>query len=207
MSAIETAATTLVLEHGYDAVTVDQICAHADISKRTFFNYVASKEVAVVGVTPETVPEDVRARFLSDAGPDVAAAALGVLLDSFARARSGDGPHTVSMVQRRRAIVRGNPELGAARMTASSRFQLALVDLVSGLLERDHTLRRLDGVAVEDEARAVVALAVASANLGVSTWLQQETASIDDLDDCCVAALGQLTRLVVAHSPSTPRST
>lgn len=49
MVAIEDAATTLVLEHGYDAVTVDHICVRADVSKRTFFNYVPTKEAAVVG--------------------------------------------------------------------------------------------------------------------------------------------------------------
>ncbi|NMB23443.1 MAG: TetR family transcriptional regulator, partial [Corynebacterium sp.] len=52
LEAIEDHATSLVLERGFDDVTVDDICAGAGISKRTFFNYVESKEVAVVGPGP-----------------------------------------------------------------------------------------------------------------------------------------------------------
>lgn len=198
MAAIEDAATTLVLDHGYEAVTVDQICVLADVSKRTFFNYVPTKEAAVVGTSPDSVPADVRDRFLTAADPDVVTAVLRVHLASFAAMRSGDGHHAVTLVQRRREIVRRDPELAAARMTASSRFQLVLVDLVIEHFRRHPSLRRLVGVSAEDEARATVALVVASTGLGVSAWLDRDTGTFDDLDDDCIAGLRQLTRLVVA---------
>ena len=37
--SVERAALELVIERGYDGVTVEDICARAEISKKTFFNY------------------------------------------------------------------------------------------------------------------------------------------------------------------------
>lgn len=52
-SLLHRAALDLVLEHGPDDVTVDQIAAKAQVSTRTFFNYYATKDAAIAGVTPE----------------------------------------------------------------------------------------------------------------------------------------------------------
>ena len=194
--AIEDAATELVLEHGYDAVTVEQICAAAEVSKRTFFNYVASKEAAVIGATPQDLPEAESRDFLDRADPDVPRALMRVFIAGFAATRIADRDQTATLVQRRREIFRAEPELGAARMTASSRFQLRLVDLVTGHLEQHPRLRRLGGVSAEAEARAYVALVAASGNLGMATWLNRDSASFADLHADCVTALGQLAALV-----------
>ncbi|PAY24909.1 TetR family transcriptional regulator [Dietzia natronolimnaea] len=194
--AIEDAATSLVLEHGYDCVTVDQICAAAHVSKRTFFNYVPSKEAAVIGSPPRDVPPTPRREFLDAADPDVPGALLRLFLAAFAAARIGNDAQTVRLAHRRGAIFRAEPDLGVARVTASSRFQLRLVDLVTEHFKRQPHLRRLEGVAAEAEARACVALVAASANLGLSSWLAREAATFDDLDSECALALRQLALLV-----------
>lgn len=54
--AVERAALELVIERGYDGVTVEDICARAEISKKTFFNYFSSKAMAITGRT-EPFPE------------------------------------------------------------------------------------------------------------------------------------------------------
>ena len=63
--SISAAALDLVLAHGLDAVTVDQIARAANVSRRTFFNYFPSKAAACI---PETFPADREAvrRFLTD---------------------------------------------------------------------------------------------------------------------------------------------
>lgn len=48
--ALHDAALTLVSAHGLDGVTIEQICADADVSPRTFFNYFSSKAHAALGL-------------------------------------------------------------------------------------------------------------------------------------------------------------
>lgn len=209
MVAIESAATSLVLAHGYDAVTVDQICAEAQVSKRTFFNYVPSKEAAVIGSPPVAVPDGDRTDFLDAADADMLGSLLGLFLGALAAARTADNAQAVTLAQRRRAIFRANPDLGAARMSSSSHFHLQLVALATEHLERHPTLRRLTGVPAEAEARACVTLVTAAVNLGFSTWLARESGTFDDLDGECATALGQLAHLVTsrpdtAHSGAAP---
>lgn len=62
---IEHIAVRLVAEHGYDAVSVEEICAEADVSPRTFYNYFGTKDAAVLGVLPDT-PDDALQAFITD---------------------------------------------------------------------------------------------------------------------------------------------
>jgi AcrR family transcriptional regulator len=74
--ALHDAALTLVSAHGLDGVTVEQICADADVSPRTFFNYFGSKAHAALGLDTVEVPEAAAAWF---------AAADGRLVDDLCR--------------------------------------------------------------------------------------------------------------------------
>lgn len=51
-AALVDATHRLVGEHGLDGVTVDMVCAAAGVSPRTFFNYFATKDDAVLGHSP-----------------------------------------------------------------------------------------------------------------------------------------------------------
>ncbi|RMC35643.1 TetR/AcrR family transcriptional regulator [Paracoccus alkanivorans] len=54
---IQSATLRLALREGFEAVTTEMIAAEAGISLRTFFNYYANKEAALVGKQPEIAPE------------------------------------------------------------------------------------------------------------------------------------------------------
>lgn len=53
LAALRHAALHLALEHGVEAITVADIAIAAGVSRRTFFNYFATKEDALVGETPQ----------------------------------------------------------------------------------------------------------------------------------------------------------
>ena len=53
LAALRRAALDLALENGVEEITVADIAASAGVSRRTFFNYFATKEDALVGENPE----------------------------------------------------------------------------------------------------------------------------------------------------------
>ncbi|HEU5223862.1 MAG TPA: TetR family transcriptional regulator [Candidatus Lumbricidophila sp.] len=61
--AMHEAACELMAARGLGQVTIDEICAKADVSARTFFNYFPSKGAAVLGLPQPRVPDDARTRF------------------------------------------------------------------------------------------------------------------------------------------------
>lgn len=68
---IEDAATRLVDESSFDAVTIEQICEAAGISRRTFFNYFSAKEGAVIGAPSEPLTAEQREDFLNADGSNI----------------------------------------------------------------------------------------------------------------------------------------
>ncbi|MBG6212256.1 AcrR family transcriptional regulator [Cryobacterium sp. CAN_C3] len=68
---VERSAVSLVLEHGFDNVTVDMICSRSGISQRTFFNYFKTKKAAIIGVGPPTIDESRARAFITAPGDDL----------------------------------------------------------------------------------------------------------------------------------------
>lgn len=76
---IELSAVALVNEHGYDATTVDMICADAGVSQRTFFNHFATKDAAVIGTAIPRLDESRVRAFIAATGHELLADAAGLI--------------------------------------------------------------------------------------------------------------------------------
>jgi AcrR family transcriptional regulator len=80
------AAAELALEVGLEHATVDAISDRANVSSRTFFNYFASKEDAVLGIHSDGVSEEaiehLSAHRSDDVLHDVASLVYSVIADS-----------------------------------------------------------------------------------------------------------------------------
>jgi AcrR family transcriptional regulator len=72
-------ARRLTADHGLAGFTVEQLCDEVGVSRRTFFNYFASKENAVIGI-PARVDETAEETFLGG-GPSGVAALFDDLIE------------------------------------------------------------------------------------------------------------------------------
>ncbi|MHA3684678.1 TetR/AcrR family transcriptional regulator [Leucobacter sp. HY1908] len=68
--AITEHARKLTAAHGLAGFTVEDVCEPAGISRRTFFNYFASKEAAVIGTPPDALESDAIHRFMANGTAD-----------------------------------------------------------------------------------------------------------------------------------------
>lgn len=124
--AISEAAIALFLERGYDAVSVVEIAAVAEVSKRTLFAYFPTKEDLVLHRFADHEAEP--ARVVRGRGPDEAPlAALRRHREARLRARDPitglcDSPHIVAFYR----MVMGSPSLAAALVGFVRRGEVAL---------------------------------------------------------------------------------
>lgn len=123
--SIHDAALRLVTEQGLDGATVEEICAAADVSPRTFFNYFPSKAAAALGLPPTIVSEAARAEFLAGQKPLVDAVCDLVAATA----------HLVSDRNSRRVLVRREPELMGTLLRWMAGLRSDLVEVVSSRVD------------------------------------------------------------------------
>lgn len=100
------AAIDLVQENGLTETTVSAIADKAGVSRRTFFNYFASKEDAVLGAGEPTIPADAVDRLFD--GPDRLDRAVHLVFTVASSVR-----HVRNRPAERRELVLAHPELRA----------------------------------------------------------------------------------------------
>ncbi len=168
--AIESAALGLVVEKGLENVTVDEISHRADVSPRTFFNYFASKEAAMLGESPELPTDGSVARY---AGGELGSSVLEGLgeLISAASQESGEDAEIHTL---RFSLLRQYPQLFTLRMTAMRSFEEQLATVVAERLRHDEP-------ALDDESRRSKAKLITLVAFGVirhswSCWAENEGA-------------------------------
>jgi AcrR family transcriptional regulator len=159
--ALASAALRLADELGPDRVTVDEIAAAAGVSPRTFFNYFASKEDAIVGSTESStarVVQELASRPAGETPIDALRAAVHASADHL----EADPDDWII----RHRLVSRYPALGvryAARLSAVEH------ELVVEIARRT----RLDPE-VDTYPAALVSAAMASARVALTVWQARE---------------------------------
>jgi AcrR family transcriptional regulator len=170
-AAIEQAAVSLVAEAGLSQVTVEAIAERADVTTRTFFNYFADKEDAVLGIlrgegaltgddAGQGVPE----------GPiiDVGLALLRGQLQAMGQA------HPAANAERRLILTR-HPELVVRQVERYVAVEDQLTAVLIRVLERDQVPEPDRGRL----ARAATFVLTAAARLAVEQWCREPGAEDD----------------------------
>jgi AcrR family transcriptional regulator len=173
--AIQVAVLDLVSERGLAGVTVDEISRVADVSPRTFFNYFASKEEALLGDQPELPSEELIAAFVADTERSI--------LDGLSEIMVGTSQLTsedTEMAQRRQRLLKQYPELFAMRMATMRRFEDDVSEIVARrLVAEDPTLDAASSV-VRDRARLVALVAFAAVRHAWTCWTAGEGSRLPD---------------------------
>jgi AcrR family transcriptional regulator len=169
--AIQIAVLDLVGERGLERVTVDEISRAADISPRTFFNYFASKEDAILGDAPELPDGEILDRFVADSSRSIIDGLASVLIDAAERS-----VHDLELVQRRQEILQQYPQMFAKRMATMRRFEDEVGALVvRRLLHDDPTLSESSAV-VRDKARLITLVAFSAMRHAWTCWAGKDAA-------------------------------
>jgi AcrR family transcriptional regulator len=129
-AAIERAAVELVLEHGYDQVTVDMICEAAGVSQRTFFNHFKTKDAALLGPELPTIDERAAREFIVSDGP-LLAEAVGLV-----RVSPEQIPIDHRLIAERIRAVSTHPALLARQMERLSAIEGELREIIALRLRR-----------------------------------------------------------------------
>jgi AcrR family transcriptional regulator len=130
-SAIEHAAVALVLEHGYQNVTVDMICEASMASQRTFFNYFGSKEAVILGPPPPDPDPAIVSAFIHHPEGDV----LSDLTRMMTRILDQHGDVDVQLWKDRRKIIRQDTDLMRAQAERIAAKDNQLTEMVKQRLE------------------------------------------------------------------------
>ncbi|OBB95727.1 TetR/AcrR family transcriptional regulator [Mycobacterium sp. 852002-40037_SCH5390672] len=159
---IRDAAVRLVLERGFDEVTIEEVCAEAGVSTRTFFNYFPSKESAIA-YGPSDVPADLAAEFIAR-GPGPHCVVLEELIALAARHLRGMAPRR-EQVAGMLELAKSAPAVLTALLADFERFQMQLTEIVA----------RRQGMRRDDEMPALIsALASAAVRSGFERWATGE---------------------------------
>jgi AcrR family transcriptional regulator len=184
--AIQFAALELLDERGMLAVTVDEISARADVSPRTFFNYFATKEQAILGDPPVGPTGPVAEHFLAGGSGDLLTDVRELITDVWR-----DTEADIDLARLRHLVVKGNPELAGQRIATTRAIEDQLIALVARRLRHD------DPALGEDEAvrqaRLVTLVGIAAMR---SAWHSWATGVPADLGPLVQHSFDDLRRLL-----------
>lgn len=159
-SALQYAALTLVAERGIDNVTVDDVTTEVGVSQRTFFNYFATKEEALIGADPDLLDRLVAAlRARPEHEPPLYALRQVLVIDAERVAEAKE------IWRLRMALHAEHPEIFHSAASASERINSALADVIAQRCGTD--------VDADPYARLVVGVAAAARRTALQLWARK----------------------------------
>lgn len=136
-------------------VTVEAIAEGADVSPRTFFNYFASKEEAILGLREPSLDDDVLASFADVSDDELLEAVARLLLDVSLGARN---PGTTR--QQMREVVQRHPALSQRQLSHLNQVEQTVSRVVAArLAESPRWQETLSTLEVTEAAELVVSVA------------------------------------------------
>ncbi|MFW9031587.1 TetR/AcrR family transcriptional regulator [Corynebacterium striatum] len=149
---IEDAATSLVDKRGFSATTIEEICEHAGISRRTFFNYFDSKDSAVLGSPSEMFSDNQRTYFLKTSTEDLLHLTVELVKNHM------HGHHANHEIAARRRRIAGDPDAAAASFSRKRAKSTEIAELIKLRLEKNPELSLCPDVLPETEALLIGAI-------------------------------------------------
>ncbi|WP_246049079.1 TetR/AcrR family transcriptional regulator [Corynebacterium tapiri] len=196
LTAIVDHATLLGIEHGVEAVTIEDICRAAGISRRTFFNYVSSKEEAILG--PPMLPpnEEAISSFVDMAHADSLRALLDLFDHAVESSLTADLDIDRATIYRRRAeIFAKEPKVLHEATHRTFALKRAGQDAYTRFLKKHPYYRRCPEISEHAEAELAVALTASAWRIGLHRWIDQPNSPIEDIPHFSHAALSDLLRM------------
>lgn len=164
--AIHVAAAELVLERGLDATTIDAISERADVSTRTFFNYFASKEDAVLGIDEIAVSAELERQ--RDYAGDPLAATFELVYDLFTA--SGGGHAKTAL---KRDVMQKNPQLMTRQMVRVAELEGRLSAILAGWLAQDARFAAESDTERLEEAQVILGICLSTVRVSMRRWATQ----------------------------------
>ncbi|MCS5713449.1 TetR/AcrR family transcriptional regulator [Herbiconiux sp. CPCC 205716] len=160
--AIEVAAVELAAEQSLAEVTIEAISARADVTSRTFFNYYASKEDAVLGVS-RAFPRPGFDELTPLPGYSVIETLLHAVTDQLGSLELG----SADFQAKKRRVMLENPHLLARDFQTIGDIEAELAVVARRLLDADGTVPEAER---ENHAWANVSLLGAVLRLAMQSW-------------------------------------
>lgn len=189
--AIEVAAVELATELGLAETTVEAISARADVTSRTFFNYYASKEDAVLGTSRAFPPPSLR-EIVWRPGLSLRTVVLDAVREQLASFDVGDP----ALQLKRRELAQAHPQLLAKEFQSLGAIETDFAEQIQRLLAEEG---RVPAAEREEQAWAIVIFSGAVLRLAAHSWsregghLRPLTHHIDDARELLLAVTAQET--------------
>lgn len=183
---IERCAVALVIEHGFDATTVDMICAAAGISQRTFFNHFATKDAAVLGSEQPRLDESRVRAFIASDEPNILADAIALIsLASMPTAVDSD------LLRQRIAAITSSAVLMQRQLERFATVEDELAEVIHYRLARVSTSEE-PAAEIAEQARLTAQILAGVMRYSASALLQNDSVQVATVLDQTVQRLAAL---------------